>query len=86
MYYFSYKVHKVLNIVGIKCPESIMMIRKTIRKISVNEKLLIISDDPSVNYDIPAFCRFIGHKLIKSDIKNIPYYYLICKQKVDILI
>ena len=44
-----------------------------------NEKILILTDDPATKRDIPYFCHFMNHKLIKYFIDVTPYQYLLKK-------
>ncbi|WWO97602.1 MAG: sulfurtransferase TusA [Candidatus Dasytiphilus stammeri] len=71
--------HRILNTLGIRCPETIMILRKNIRNMQVNEKLLLITDDTTALRDIPIFCDFMNHSLIHQYIKDIPYYFFIQK-------
>ncbi|QNS01640.1 MAG: sulfurtransferase TusA [Buchnera aphidicola (Pentalonia nigronervosa)] len=73
------KSKNILNLLGLRCPEPIMMIRKTLRNMHNNEKILILTDDPSTKRDIPNFCYFMEHKLLKMEVKNAPYKYLLKK-------
>ncbi|ACL30796.1 sulfurtransferase TusA [Buchnera aphidicola str. APS (Acyrthosiphon pisum)] len=73
------KKNIILNLIGLRCPEPIMIIRKTIRDMKDNEKILILSDDPATKRDIPNFCYFMEHKLLKNEIKVKPYRYLLKK-------
>jgi tRNA 2-thiouridine synthesizing protein A len=68
-----------LDTLGLRCPEPVMMLRLTIRKIAVGETLLVSADDPSTTRDIPSFCRFMEHELISAQTKNSPFQYLIKK-------
>jgi tRNA 2-thiouridine synthesizing protein A len=68
-----------LNTLGLRCPEPVMMVRKTIRKMQDGEFLTVIADDPATTRDIPSFCRFMEHTLIEADTKQLPYRYLIRK-------
>jgi len=70
-----------LDAVGLRCPEPVMMVRKSIRKISEQETLLIEADDPSTTRDIPSFCRFMDHELIAQQTDVKPFLYLIKKGK-----
>ncbi|CAM3928190.1 sulfurtransferase TusA [Vibrio aquimaris] len=70
---------KVLDAEGMRCPEPVMMVRKTIRKMKDGETLLVTADDPSTTRDIPSFCRFMDHQLIDSQTDQLPYQYLIRK-------
>lgn len=71
----------LLDAIGLRCPEPVMMVRKSIRKISVQETLLITADDPSTTRDIPSFCRFMEHELIAQQTNEKPFLYLIKKGK-----
>jgi len=68
-----------LDTIGLRCPEPVMMVRLNIRKISSGETLLVTADDPSTARDIPSFCRFMEHRLIKKQTNSKPYQYLILK-------
>jgi len=68
-----------LNTLGLRCPEPVMMLRKTVRKMQEGELLAVIADDPATTRDIPSFCRFMEHTLVAADIEQIPYRYLIRK-------
>ncbi|QIQ42018.1 MAG: sulfurtransferase TusA [Buchnera aphidicola (Microlophium carnosum)] len=73
------KKNIILNLIGLRCPEPIMMIRKTIRNMKKNEKILVLSDDPTTKRDIPNFCYFMEHKLLTHEITVKPYRYLLKK-------
>ncbi|WP_353628755.1 sulfurtransferase TusA [Klebsiella pneumoniae] len=68
-----------LDALGLRCPESVMMVRKTVRTMPVGETLLIIADDPATTRDIPGFCRFMEHELVAQETEALPYRYLIRK-------
>ncbi|MCP4954592.1 MULTISPECIES: sulfurtransferase TusA [Photobacterium] len=68
-----------LDAQGLRCPEPVMMVRKTVRKMAANETLLVVADDPSTTRDIPSFCRFMDHTLLASETTTQPYRFLIQK-------
>lgn len=70
---------QILDTLGLRCPEPVMMIRKTVRKMQQGEILEVIADDPATTRDIPSFCRFMEHTLLESNIEQLPYRYLIKK-------
>jgi len=74
-----YNADHKLDVLGLRCPEPVMMVRLNIRKIAVGETLLVIADDPATTRDIPSFCRFMEHKLVEQQTDSKPYYYLIKK-------
>ncbi|ATC92862.1 sulfurtransferase TusA [Pseudoalteromonas tunicata] len=69
----------ILDAIGLRCPEPVMMIRGTIRKMQPNETVLILADDPSTTRDIPSFCRFMDHTLVAVQTEQIPFQYVIKK-------
>ncbi|MFG0456678.1 sulfurtransferase TusA [Shewanella mangrovisoli] len=75
---FSTAQHK-LDALGLRCPEPVMMVRKTVRQMAQGETLLIIADDPATTRDIPSFCEFMDHTLVASETSQTPYQYLIKK-------
>ena len=52
-----------LDAQGLRCPEPVMMVRKTVRGMQAGETLLIVADDPATTRDIPGFCTFMEHEL-----------------------
>lgn len=68
-----------LDALGLRCPEPVMMIRKTVRLMNDGETLLIIADDPATTRDIPSFCQFMDHTLIAAETESTPFRYLIKK-------
>lgn len=75
---FSHADHQ-LDALGLRCPEPVMMVRKTVRTMQDGETLLIIADDPATTRDIPGFCRFMEHRLLAQQTETLPYRYLIQK-------
>ncbi|MDF7670172.1 sulfurtransferase TusA [Orbaceae bacterium ESL0721] len=74
------KIDKQLDTLGLRCPEPIMLVRKTIRELSVGQILHIIADDPATTRDIPGFCRHMNHELLQSQTDSTPYHYWIKKR------
>ena len=70
---------KTLDALGLRCPEPVMMVRKTVRTMQTGETLLIIADAPAPTRDIPGFCTFMEHELIAQETEALPYRYLLRK-------
>ncbi|MFZ7215600.1 sulfurtransferase TusA [[Pasteurella] aerogenes] len=68
-----------LDAIGLRCPEPVMLVRKQIRHMQPGETLLIIADDPATTRDIPSFCQFMDHTLVKSEVEQTPYRYWVRK-------
>ncbi|KFZ30904.1 hypothetical protein IDSA_07460 [Pseudidiomarina salinarum] len=68
-----------LDTLGLRCPEPVMLIRVAIRRMAPGELLAVIADDPATTRDIPSFCRFMDHELVRAETSAPPYTYLIRK-------
>ncbi len=73
------QVDVTLDAKGLRCPEPVMLIRKSIRGMQSGETLLIIADDPATTRDVPSFCEFMDHELLSSQTEKLPYQYVIRK-------
>lgn len=72
-------VSLTLDAKGLRCPEPVMMIRKSIRSMKTGEVLLIIADDPATKRDVPSFCEFMDHELLAAENESTPFQYWIKK-------
>jgi len=64
---------------GLRCPEPVMMLHRQIRKMAVDDIVLVVATDPATSRDIPQFCEFLPHELMSSDDQNGEYFYWIKK-------
>ena len=70
---------------GLKCPEPIMLLHKAIRESRHGDIIEVFATDPSTERDIDKFCEFLGHKLLKKEIDNDNFYYLVEKRDKNII-
>lgn len=70
---------QLLDATGLNCPEPVMMVRLSMRKMQLGETLLMIADDPSTTRDIPKFCTFMDQQLVHSEVNSLPFRFLIKK-------
>lgn len=68
-----------LDALGLRCPEPVMLLRKSIRQLEAGQILHLIADDPSTKRDIASFCRFMEHQLVAQDTQAKPYLFWIKK-------
>ena len=68
-----------LNIMGLKCPEFLMLIRQKLRKLKKGAVLEVITDDSTAPREIPKLCTFLDHTLVESKVEKKPYQFLIKK-------
>lgn len=73
------EVDLTLDAQGLRCPEPVMMIRKSMRSLAEGNILRIIADDPATKRDVPSFCEFMDHQLLESQVDQVPFQYLIKK-------
>ncbi len=69
----------ILDAIGLRCPEPVMMVRLTLRKMKQGEVLKVMTDDPSTKRDIPKFCMFMDHQLVDSVTEEPPFSYWVRK-------
>ena len=74
-------ITQILDTMGLRCPEPVMLVRKNIRHLNEGEVLLIIADDPATTRDIPSFCQFMDHTLLQSEVGAPPFKYWVKKGK-----
>ena len=70
---------------GLKCPEPIMLLHKAIRESRHGDVIEVFATDPSTERDIDKFCEFLGHKLLKKEIDNDSFYYLVERRDKNII-
>ena len=55
---------RVCDARGLLCPIPIIRASEVIREMEAGEVLEVISDDPGIQEDMPAWCRSAGHRLL----------------------
>lgn len=66
-----------VNLLGLRCPEPIMILRKKIRKLKEGQIILVLTDDFSSTRDIKIFCHFMKHTLVSYSIQKKPHQHII---------
>jgi len=62
---------------GLSCPEPVMMLHNRINDVQPGGVLRVVATDPSTTRDIPRFCQFLGHELVKQLEEDDLFIYLI---------
>lgn len=75
----EFGIDHTLDASGLLCPEPVMLLHNKVREMSAGEVLKVIATDPSTQRDIPKFCAFLGHELVKQVVDNQSYEYFIRK-------
>ena len=70
----------ILDACGLYCPEPVMMLHNKIREIEEGDVLRLTATDPSTTRDVPKFCIYLGHELLKEEQDGDNYVYWIRKK------
>jgi len=71
----------ILDTRGLFCPEPVMLLHGKVRELSAGAVLKVLASDPSTRRDIPKFCHFLGHELLKQSEQEGVFEYWIVIQK-----
>lgn len=74
-----YEVHATLDTVGLLCPAPIIKTSEGIAGLSTGQILKLISDDPGVEVDVPAWCKSTGNELLEIRRSGDEFHILIRK-------
>ena len=69
-----------LDATGLFCPEPVMLLHNKIRDMATGELLELKATDPSTTRDVPKFCIYLGHELVKNYEQDKYFYYYIRKK------
>lgn len=72
---------KVLDCVGLYCPQPLFQTREQIDLLDIGNILLVIADDPAAEEDIKRFAKRTGHEIIKFEKKGDMLRFFIKKKK-----
>ena len=60
----------ILDTRGTFCPIPIVKIAEAMRNVDEGVIIEMISDDPAIEYDLPAWCKSTGHEIVSLDEEN----------------
>lgn len=75
------KASVVIDTTGLFCPIPVIKTSEAIKKIDVGAVVEVISDDPAIEHDMPAWCSSQGHTIEQLVREAGLYRYFIRKQK-----
>jgi tRNA 2-thiouridine synthesizing protein A len=67
----------LLDTEGLYCPEPIMMLHAKVREAELGDVIKLIASDPATTRDVPKFCNFLPHELIKTEQQGELFHYFI---------
>jgi tRNA 2-thiouridine synthesizing protein A len=68
-----------LDTVGLLCPAPIMKTAEKLLELAIGQMLEVISDDPGIETDMPAWCRSTGNEFLGIERRGDHYHALIRK-------
>jgi TusA-related sulfurtransferase len=75
------KADKVIDCIGLFCPEPVLRTRVAMDSLEIGEILEVIADDPSAEADIKAWAKHTGHEILKIERIDGEFHFFIKKVK-----
>ena len=72
---------RVLDCIGLYCPEPVFRTRLAIDELMVGQTLEVIADDPAAEEDIKRLVKRLGHEIISLESNDDEVKFLIKKLK-----
>ena len=72
--------HVVLDTRGTFCPVPIIKTSEALANMDSGAIVEVISDDPAIKYDMPAWCRSTGHVIVEESEEGGEYRYRVRKK------
>lgn len=66
---------------GMFCPAPIIKLSQAVRNVDPGTVVELVSDDPAIEFDLPAWCRSAGHDVVASSRDGSDYVYLVRKRQ-----
>ena len=74
------KTDKILDCIGLFCPEPVFRTRLELDKMKIGETLEIWADDPAAEKDIQSLARRLGHTIVVMEKKGNKLRFIIKKR------
>ena len=69
--------HVVIDTRGMFCPVPIIKTSEALRNMDSGSVVEVISDDPAVEFDMPAWCRSTGHTIVECTRDGDDFHYFV---------
>ncbi|MFQ5511738.1 MAG: sulfurtransferase TusA family protein [Candidatus Krumholzibacteriia bacterium] len=73
------KANIVIDTRGLFCPVPIIKASDAMRVIEKDAAVEVISDDPAIEFDLPAWCESHGHRIESSAVEGEVRRYVVRK-------
>ena len=71
----------IVNTRGMFCPAPIIKLSEAIRNVDPGRVVELVSDDPAIEFDLPAWCRSAGHTIVTSSKDGSVFVYRVRKKE-----
>jgi tRNA 2-thiouridine synthesizing protein A len=68
---------QVIDARGLLCPLPVIRLQEAAKRLASGMEVELIGTDPGILYDVPAWCRVHGHKILKTWQQNDQYHVLL---------
>jgi TusA-related sulfurtransferase len=75
------KPNLVVDTRGLFCPIPIIKTSEAMRKLDVGGIVEVISDDPAIESDMPAWCKSNGHSIERVTKSGADFHYFVKRQR-----
>jgi TusA-related sulfurtransferase len=72
--------HLLLDTRGTFCPVPIIKTSEALRNLESGSLVEVVSDDPAIKHDMPAWCRSTGHSIESESEESGVYRYFVRKK------
>jgi len=71
----------VVDARGLFCPVPIIHTSQAIHNVVPGAVIEVISDDPAIAHDLPAWCKASGHEIVAAHREGADYHYRVKKKE-----
>jgi tRNA 2-thiouridine synthesizing protein A len=72
----------VVDTRGMFCPAPIIKLSEAIQNVDVGRVVELVSDDPAIEFDLPAWCNSAGHAVVNHSSHGAEHVYRVRKNRV----
>ena len=73
------KANTVLDTTGLFCPMPIIKASEAMKQLDAGAVIEVVSDDPAIEFDLPAWCKSQGHVIESMAVEGGVYRYGVTK-------
>ena len=77
------KPNLIIDTKGLFCPMPIIKASEAMRNLHEDAVVEVISDDPAIEFDLPAWCKSHGHTIESKVVDGADYHYFVRKTGGD---